>query len=223
MFHDILKSVQNFSSYGVICFVTEILNKKWHVLPELSAAGSPVLVQGRPCMLKRCRNSNNLLHRPRIARCSPQCVLGVVPIQAIIGTLSRNTFALAVDNKVNALETMQMQMQISEMKQSVLLMDLDPATAKAVIPFLGPFLSAFSFLFIIRIVMSWYPKLPVGKFPYVLAYAPTEPLLVPTRRVIPPLAGVDVTPVVWFGLLSFLNEILLGPQGLLVLLSQQQT
>ncbi|XP_017413470.2 protein COFACTOR ASSEMBLY OF COMPLEX C SUBUNIT B CCB3, chloroplastic [Vigna umbellata] len=99
--------------------------------------------------------------------------------------------------------------------------DLDPATAKLAIAFLGPFLSVFGFLFILRIVMSWYPKLPVGKFPYVIAYAPTEPLLIPTRKVIPPLAGVDVTPVVWFGLLSFLNEILVGPQGLLVLLSQQ--
>ncbi|CAJ2629774.1 unnamed protein product [Trifolium pratense] len=103
----------------------------------------------------------------------------------------------------------------------LILADIDPATAKLAIGFLGPFLSAFSFLFIARIVMSWYPKLPVGKFPYVLAYAPTEPILVPTRKVIPPLAGVDVTPVVWFGLLSFLNEILVGPQGLLVLLSQQ--
>ncbi|XP_028799903.1 protein COFACTOR ASSEMBLY OF COMPLEX C SUBUNIT B CCB3, chloroplastic-like [Neltuma alba] len=84
------------------------------------------------------------------------------------------------------------------------LADLDPATAKLAIGFLGPFLSVFGFLFILRIVMSWYPKLPVGKFPYVIAYAPTEPLLVQTRKVIPPLAGVDVTPVVWFGLLSFL-------------------
>jgi len=109
----------------------------------------------------------------------------------------------------------------NELKQSLFFLDLDPATAKLVIPFLGPFLSAFAFLFILRIVMSWYPKLPVGKFPYVLAYAPTEPLLIPTRKVIPPLGGVDVTPVVWFGLLSFLNEILVGPQGLLVLLSQQ--
>lgn len=33
--------------------------------------------------------------------------------------------------------------------------------------------------------------------------------------------GVDVTPVVWFALLSFLNEILLGRQGLLVLLSEK--
>ncbi|XP_058764048.1 protein COFACTOR ASSEMBLY OF COMPLEX C SUBUNIT B CCB3, chloroplastic-like [Vicia villosa] len=103
----------------------------------------------------------------------------------------------------------------------MILADLDPATVKFAIGFLGPFLSAFGFLFIARIVMSWYPKLPVGKFPYVIAYAPTEPLLVPTRKVIPPLVGVDVTPVVWFGLLSFLNEILVGPQGLLVLLSQQ--
>jgi uncharacterized protein YggT (Ycf19 family) len=105
--------------------------------------------------------------------------------------------------------------------QELILMDLDPATAKVAISILGPFLSAFAFLFILRIVMSWYPKLPVGKFPYIIAYAPTEPLLVPTRKLIPPLGGVDVTPVVWFGLLSFLNEILVGPQGLLVLLSQQ--
>ncbi|KAK4427193.1 protein COFACTOR ASSEMBLY OF COMPLEX C SUBUNIT B CCB3, chloroplastic [Sesamum alatum] len=100
-------------------------------------------------------------------------------------------------------------------------MDLDPNSVKLVIAFLGPFLSAFGFLFILRIVMSWYPKLPVDKFPYVIAYAPTEPLLVQTRKIIPPLGGVDVTPVVWFGVISFLNEILVGPQGLLVLLSQQ--
>nr|DAD32648.1 TPA_asm: hypothetical protein HUJ06_011499 [Nelumbo nucifera] len=103
----------------------------------------------------------------------------------------------------------------------MVLADLDPSSAKLLIGILGPILPAFSFLFILRIVMSWYPKLPVGKFPYVIAYAPTEPLLVQTRKLIPPLGGVDVTPVVWFGLISFLNEILVGPQGLLVLLSQQ--
>ncbi|KAF3432324.1 hypothetical protein FNV43_RR27064 [Rhamnella rubrinervis] len=105
--------------------------------------------------------------------------------------------------------------------QGMIVGELDPATVKLAIGFLGPFLSAFAFLFILRIIMSWYPKLPVGKFPYVIAYAPTEPLLIPTRKLIPPLGGVDVTPVVWFGLVSFLNEILVGPQGLLVLLSQQ--
>ncbi|XP_051116763.1 protein COFACTOR ASSEMBLY OF COMPLEX C SUBUNIT B CCB3, chloroplastic [Andrographis paniculata] len=104
--------------------------------------------------------------------------------------------------------------------QSLLLMELEPL--KLGIAILGPFLSAFGFLFMLRIVMSWYPKLPLHKFPYLIAYAPTEPFLIPTRKLIPPLAGVDVTPVVWFALLSFLNEILLGPQGLLILLLSQQ-
>ncbi|GFP94472.1 hypothetical protein PHJA_001591600 [Phtheirospermum japonicum] len=105
--------------------------------------------------------------------------------------------------------------------EKLVLVDLDPTTAKLAIGLLGPFLSAFGFLFILRIVMSWYPKLLVEKFPYVIAYAPTEPLLVQTRKLIPPLGGVDVTLVVLFGLLSFLNEILVGLQGLLVILSQQ--
>ncbi|CAH2079532.1 unnamed protein product [Thlaspi arvense] len=111
---------------------------------------------------------------------------------------------------------------ISKIVHYISVADLDPETAKLAIGILGPALSAFGFLFILRIIMSWYPKLPVEKFPYVLAYAPTEPILVQTRKVIPPLAGVDVTPVVWFGLVSFLSEILVGPQGLLVLISQQQ-
>lgn len=106
-------------------------------------------------------------------------------------------------------------------RAAAVLGDLDPATASAVAGVAGPVLSAFGFLFILRIVMSWYPRLPVTEFPYVVAYAPTEPFLAVTRRVIPPLGGVDVTPVVWFGLVSFLSEILVGPQGLLVLLSQQ--
>lgn len=107
------------------------------------------------------------------------------------------------------------------MQRLVVVADLDPASAKIAIAFLGPFFSIFGFLFIVRIVMSWYPKLPVGKFPFVIAYAPTEPLLIPARKLIPPLGGVDVTPVVWFGLISFLSEILVGRQGLLVILSQQ--
>lgn len=100
--------------------------------------------------------------------------------------------------------------------------ELDPSTAKLAINILGPLFAAFNLLFIVRIVMSWYPQLPVGKFPFSLAYAPTEPVLGPTRRLIPPVGGVDVAPVIWVALMSFLNEILLGQQGLLVLLSQQQ-
>lgn len=34
--------------------------------------------------------------------------------------------------------------------------------------------------------------------------------------------GVDVSPIVWVALLSFLNEVLLGKQGLLILLASKQ-
>lgn len=103
------------------------------------------------------------------------------------------------------------------------LADLDPSVASLLIQIFGPVLASLNFLFIIRIVMSWYPQLPVDKFPYVVAFAPTEPILGPTRRLIPPVGGVDVSPVIWVALVSFLNEILFGQQGLLVLLSQQQS
>lgn len=106
--------------------------------------------------------------------------------------------------------------------QSLPVADLDPSVASLLIRILGPVFSSLNFLFIIRIVMSWYPQLPVDKFPYVIAFAPTEPVLEPTRRLIPPVGGVDVSPVIWVALMSFLNEILLGQQGLLLLLSQQQ-
>eukprot|EP01018_Ginkgo_biloba_P011730 Gb_04602 [translate_table: standard] len=105
---------------------------------------------------------------------------------------------------------------------AVVLAELDPSTTKIAINILGPLFASFNILFILRIVMSWYPQLPVGKFPYVIAYAPTEPFLGPTRKVIPPVGGVDVSPIVCFAIVSLLNEILLGPQGLLVLISQQR-
>jgi YggT family protein len=39
--------------------------------------------------------------------------------------------------------------------------------------------------------------------------------MVPSRKIIPPLGGVDITPIVWVGIVSLLREILLGQQGLL--------
>lgn len=128
---------------------------------------------------------------------------------------------VSISRELHRLDIPYLPHAVSGQLSRIVLADLDPATAKLAIGLVGPLLSGFGFLFILRIVMSWYPKLPVGKFPYVIAYAPTEPLLSPTRKLIQPVGGVDVTPVVWFAIISFLNEILAGPQGLLVLLSKQ--
>ena len=99
---------------------------------------------------------------------------------------------------------------------------LDPETAKAVAGALGPFFNVATIMFIVRIVMTWYPSVPYTKLPWVVAYVPTEPLLKPTRSLVPPVGGVDVSPIIWVGMISFMNEILLGKQGLLILLSNKQ-
>ncbi len=85
---------------------------------------------------------------------------------------------------------------------------------------LGPFLALMTLLFIFRIVLTWYPQVDLNRFPFNLVSWPTEPLLAPLRKLVPPLGGVDITPIVWVGIFSLLREILLGQQGLITLLSR---
>lgn len=82
---------------------------------------------------------------------------------------------------------------------------------------LGVLLLVMTLLFIFRIVMTWYPNIDVNQFPYKLAYLPTEPFLIPTRKVIPPLGGIDITPIVWLGIFTLLREVLLGQQGIITM------
>ena len=82
---------------------------------------------------------------------------------------------------------------------------------------LGPFLNIFSFMMLCRVVISWYPTTNLNEFPFALAVWPTEPLLKLIRGAVPPAFGVDITPIVWLGIFTFFNEILLGQQGLLTM------
>ena len=111
---------------------------------------------------------------------------------------------------------------------SALLADLPlPVSAGAVIaaglPWfnlaLGLALAGWTLLFLFRIVLTWYPQVDLGKGVMRLVAIPTEPLLAASRRLIQPIGGVDVTPVIWVGLISLLRELLVGQQGLLSLIA----
>jgi YggT family protein len=82
---------------------------------------------------------------------------------------------------------------------------------------LGPLLGAMIFLFIFRIILTWYPQVDVTRFPFNVVVLPTEPFLAPSRKIVPPIGGVDITPIIWVGIFSLLREILLGQQGLLTM------
>jgi YggT family protein len=80
---------------------------------------------------------------------------------------------------------------------------------------LGLGLALWTLLFLFRIVLTWYPQVDLQRGVMRLIGGPTEPLLAPTRRLIQPIGGVDVTPVVWVGLISLVRELLVGQQGLI--------
>lgn len=87
-------------------------------------------------------------------------------------------------------------------------------------PVLDSFVNVMSLLMIIRTVLSWYPNTDLRSFPYIIAVWPTEPLLSPIRAVIPPAFGVDVSSLVWVGILSFIREVFTGQQGILTLMEK---
>ena len=86
---------------------------------------------------------------------------------------------------------------------------------------LQPLLTLGTLAFLFRVVLSWFPKYNLDEMPWSLVAAPTEPILKPTRMLIPPVAGVDISPIVWVSILSFISEVLTGPQGLLSIIERK--
>ena len=82
---------------------------------------------------------------------------------------------------------------------------------------LGIFLSFLTIVFLIRLILSWYPKINLNKGLWVIISIPSSSILNLTKKIIPPIGGVDVGPVIWIGIISFLREILVGQQGLIKL------
>ena len=89
---------------------------------------------------------------------------------------------------------------------------------------LGIFLSFLTLVFLIRLILTWYPKIDLSKGFWLLISIPTSFILDLTRKVIPPIGGVDIGPVIWIGIISFLREILVGQQGLIkIVMNNSQT
>ena len=82
---------------------------------------------------------------------------------------------------------------------------------------LGLFLSYLTLVFLIRLILTWYPKIDLSDGLWLLISLPSNYILNLTRKLIPPIGGVDVGPVIWIGIISFLREILVGQQGLIKL------
>lgn len=166
--------------------------------PSLPSLLSPI--PGRLCFRHiNCVRSTWISSSSRQSRVLHLCPLAAMPLEPI-------------------------QEMVSNPSSPQLLYDLagvDAQTAGLLKTILGPLCAVGQILMIVRIVLTWYPEIDQEKMPWLVACAPTEPILGPTRKVIPPAFGVDVSPIVWVAVLSFVNEVLLGPQGILSLIEKK--
>ena len=68
-------------------------------------------------------------------------------------------------------------------------------------------LQLYSYILLIRVILSWVNPNPYNPIVQIL-YRLTEPVLAPIRRVLPPMGGLDLSPLVVFGALWFLMRLL---------------
>ena len=65
-------------------------------------------------------------------------------------------------------------------------------------------------LLIVRIALSWFPNLDWWKQPFKFLYEVTEPILRIFRNLIPPIGGIDFSPIVAFLALQILQGVIVG-------------
>ena len=82
-------------------------------------------------------------------------------------------------------------------------------------------MSFLTLVFLVRLIMTWYPKIDEKSGFWIIVTFPTNQILNITKQIIPPIGGVDVTPVIWIGIISFIRELLVGQQGLIKLAIQR--
>ncbi|HEY81406.1 MAG TPA: YggT family protein [Anaerolineae bacterium] len=69
--------------------------------------------------------------------------------------------------------------------------------------------TALEFAILIRVILSWVRIDPYNPLVRLLDQI-TEPILAPIRRMIPPAAGLDFSPIIAFFALEVLRQIILG-------------
>lgn len=62
---------------------------------------------------------------------------------------------------------------------------------------------------IVRILLSWFPNINWWDQPFKLLHDITEPILGPFRRIIPPIGGLDLSPLVAFLVLGIVQSVVL--------------
>ena len=75
------------------------------------------------------------------------------------------------------------------------------------------FLTIYFYLIIIRVLLSWFPTINWYAQPFSVLGQLTDPYLNLFRSIIPPLGGIDISPILAILLLQFVSQLLSGLVG----------
>ena len=70
-------------------------------------------------------------------------------------------------------------------------------------------LQIYTFVLLIRILLTWIPNLDPYHPIVQLLFQVTEPVLEPARKLIPPIGMIDISPIVVFIVLGILQDLLM--------------
>ena len=79
-----------------------------------------------------------------------------------------------------------------------------------VVETIGNFINLYLLLLFIRVLLSWFPNVNWMNQPFAALSQITDPYLNVFRSIIPPLGGIDFSPILGFFLLQFLSGQLVG-------------
>lgn len=71
-----------------------------------------------------------------------------------------------------------------------------------------PAVQFFTLLVIVRVLLTWIPSVDYGHPLIRLIARITDPILLPVRRILPPMGGLDLSPIIAILLLSLVGRLL---------------
>lgn len=83
---------------------------------------------------------------------------------------------------------------------------MDSSVASLLANAVSTFLQIYTVLLIIRILLSWFPNVDWLSPPFNILSQLTDPYLNIFRSIIPPLGGIDLSPILAFLLLQFVSQ-----------------
>lgn len=78
------------------------------------------------------------------------------------------------------------------------------------------FIQIYTYLLIGRVLLTWFPQIEWSSQPFAALSQITDPYLNLFRNIIPPLGGIDLSPILAFLALNVISGLLAGVAGSLL-------